>query len=99
MILNNGKDVPLSLKWRDLYQLEQKDPQAFESYTAAVKKMETKPTELAAVRVLYTGYLCANEDPVTFEEFLDLLPDDHVTVLSEYTLLYRGKKKSSSAKS
>ena len=94
MKLNNGKEVPLSLKWRDLYALEQKNPKAFEDYSAAVRKMETKPDELSAMKIVYAGYLCANPDEaMPFEDFLDLLPDDHLTALTEYTQLYRGKKK------
>ena len=93
MILNDEREIRLSLRWKDLYLLEQRDPLAFDAYTVAVRAMERKPNELAAVRILYTGYLCANDDPMSYEEFLDLLPDDHVTVLSEYTKLYRGKKK------
>lgn len=97
MKANDGTEIRLELTWRKLYQLEKDDPDAFNTYTQAVSAMEVKPNEMDAVRILYTGYLCAmigaKEKPVPFEEFLDLLPLDHLATLNEYVMLYRGKKK------
>ncbi len=97
MKANDGTEIRLELTWRKLYQLEKEDQKAFDTYTKAVRAMEEKPNEMDAVRILYTGYLCAmmgtEEKPVPFEEFLDLLPLDHLAALNEYVTLYRGKKK------
>lgn len=96
MKLTDGTEISTSLKWSLLYKLEQTNPQAFEKYRQAVSKMERTPNEIAAVEIIYTGYLCANlgiNDVYSFDEFLDLLPDDHVEIINEYVALYRGKKK------
>lgn len=97
MTANDGTEIRLELTWRKLYQLEKEDPKAFDTYTQAVRAMEEKPNEMDAVRILYTGYLCAmiggEEKPVSFEDFLDMLPLDHLVTINEYVSLYRGKKK------
>lgn len=85
--LNDGSSVPLTLTYSSLYKLSAADKAAYKAYNEAYTALQKGTVdEIALVRLLYTGYLCANitegtsEGALGFDDFIDKLPADHETV-------------------
>lgn len=89
--------VRLSLRMRALYLLWQDDPEAWEEYNRITTEGATLG-ELDTARVLYTAYRCycldAGEaaEHASFEEFLDVMPDDRPAMSEAFRKLLAPKK-------
>ena len=85
--LNEGREVPVSLTFKDLYDLEMNNPKLAEEYFEVTQKDELN--ELDMVKVIYIGYICAGNKNISFLDFLTKLPANRNTVLGVYyKLLY-----------
>lgn len=89
--------VRLSLRMRALYQLWQEEPEVWSEYNRITTKGSTNG-EIDTARILYTAYRCfcldADEDVIytTFEEFLDVMPDDRQAMYEAFRNLMSPKK-------
>ncbi len=87
LLLKDGTKIPVSLTYRNLYDLEKNKPELAKEYFEATHKKELN--ELDMVKVIYVGYICAGNPNISFEDFLEKLPTNRNTVISVYyELLY-----------
>ena len=84
--LKNDVEVKATLTYRRLYQLQQREPKLYEQYVKA--QSQDTPSELDILLIIYVGYKCAeNEAEYSFEEFMDLFPDNRVVLQSTFVQL------------
>lgn len=81
--LGNGEHIKLTLNFKKLYQLKSSRKDIYDRYN----RVQMSGTEdiLDFALVLYTAYLCAQEDigeAMTEEEFLDKLPPYQNVIVS-----------------
>ena len=105
--LTNGEFVELTLNYGKLYRVRTKYRTAYDAYMNVYKKLSQRSTSddnidyfFDPLTIIYTAYLCGiaeGETPYTFEEFLDVVPEDmtgNVEIMGE---LINPKKKIASA--
>lgn len=80
--LKDGIGVPVQLTFKDLYKLEKDNPELAEEYFNLQAK--DKLNELDMVKVVYIGYLCAGNEKISFEDFLDKISNNRNETLSVY---------------
>lgn len=101
-----GKETELSLTMTGLNLLKKSDPDAIETYFTALDGLNCGKSEMLfyAAEVLYTGYLCELakagklEEKISYEDFLDYLPEGAYATLSLARELSSPKKGTGSAK-
>ena len=92
----SGETVNLTLNFFLLYKVKSKHPEIYERYNEIM--LHGTKDFFDSIHVMYTAYLCANEDAkYDFEEFLKLLGDDIPGVMKKAREIMGGKKKVNSA--
>ena len=91
--LGNGEHIKLTLNFKKLYQLKSSRKDIYDRYN----RVQMNGTEdiLDFTLILYTAYLCAQEDMdkvMTEEEFLDALPPYQNVIVSTVMDLTMQKK-------
>lgn len=81
--MKDDSKVQLTLSFGRLYQLRQKAPDAYEKYNQIA--IDGMKDEFQFITYLYTAYLCANienmKQCMSEEQFIELLPDNHVQLI------------------
>ena len=80
--LKDGTEVPIRLTFKDLYNLEKSNSELSEMYFETMKKEELN--EIDMVKVIYVAYMCAGNNVISFEEFLDKISNNRNEVLVKY---------------
>ena len=87
MKLTNGNEVGKSLTYRQLYELEKSNPELAEDYFKIQRKDDLN--ELDFIRVIYIAYCSEEKNPMSYEEFLDVVPSNRAVIQQAYIdLLY-----------
>lgn len=93
--LNDGSKIKLVINFGLLYQLRAKRKEIYDTYSNTII-MGTKDL-FDFIQILYTAYLCANindlEKCMSFEDFIEKMPGDTMTIVSMATELTQPKKK------
>lgn len=80
LILNNGKEVELSLNFAMLYKLRAEHKDIYDKYMK-IKNNLKNADDLDAAYILYTAYCCVNPDShIEFMDFLEQVPPDNAIV-------------------
>lgn len=91
--LANGENINLTLNFYSLSLLKSKNREQYNLYNTIF--MKGANDLFAIIRIIYTGYLCANIDNsekcYSYEEFLKLLPQDQEEVLGIVEKLMKPK--------
>lgn len=87
--------VNLTLNYARLYKVRADNKEAFDRYNKAM--MEGTKDEFDNISILYAGYLCglvgSEATPMTYEEFLELIPPNRRDVQTAIRkLVYPVKK-------
>ncbi|MCD8188634.1 MAG: hypothetical protein LUD78_00155 [Clostridiales bacterium] len=103
--LADGQIVNLRLNFGLLYKLKTADRAAYNRFYAAygpADGKEKKDAIFAMVDIVYSAYLCGcfaeKKEPMEYEDFLMLLPDDMDAVIRTGTRLVSPKKNRDSAR-
>lgn len=94
----DGSTVKLSLNFKRLYMLRSKNKAAYEKYRNAIVKLNSSEDaeidDFDQIDILYAAYLCGDvehcEKLLDFEEFLEILPEDHVEMSMLVNQVYHG---------
>ena len=93
----DGSTVKLSLNFKRLYMLRSKNKTAYEHYRQAVIKLNSEDPEIDdfdQIDILYAAYLCGDvencEKLLGFEDFLGIIPEDHVEMSMLVGQVYHG---------
>lgn len=92
--LVDGRTVKVESTFGKLYILRARDKKTYEMYNKAVNA--DKADLFNVVDTLYGAYRCANldeENPLTYEEFMNLLPPDMEYCYTVYKALVAPGKK------
>lgn len=96
----SGKRIQLTLSFYRMYQLKNKNKEAYEKCSQIMCRGTKDIMENA--QIVYTAYLCANienaDKCMGYEEFLQELPDDWGSVCAMAQELVGVKKKGTSGK-
>ena len=85
--LKDGREIKLTLNYGRLYKLQSENPDLVNEYFEIQAKTEPL-NELEILKVIYVAYLCANNNAdMTYEEFLNKVPENRVTILNLYNEL------------
>jgi hypothetical protein len=98
MEMVDGSTVKMTLNFARLRMVKVKKPDVYDNYAAAIRfMMEDEsgiPDEFQTIDVLYAGYLCSNPEHIdelmSYDDFLELLPNSHTMIYEKYSLLYKG---------
>lgn len=78
--------IKLRLRYKDIYELEQRNPKAAERYFKATGK-ETM-NEIDMLTVVYTAFLCGTAvSNLSFEEFIEKFPQNRSVLIETYMKL------------
>lgn len=88
--LVDGRVVPMTLFFYALYQFKSKNKPLYDRYNKVMTK--GAQDEFDMITVLYTAYCCANDDPMTEEEFIMALGCDRKAVAEAVQALTQPKK-------
>ena len=93
IVFSNGESAELTLQFYALYQISQKFPELYENYSKSVGQSD----EVSLLWIIYTGYVCAavlrGKEFLAFDNFLNLLPENHALLMPLAADLLYGKKK------
>ena len=101
--LDNGEKIFLTLTYRSLKELREKNPDAYERYRGTYRRIgENKDIDLIfdPIDIIYTGYLCGlkdGEEGVSYDDFLDLIQQDIAYNTQVMGALIQPKKRRASA--
>lgn len=85
--MKDGTEAQARLTFKDLYDLEKNNSKLAEEYFEIQDK--EKLNELDMIRIIRIAYICAGNQEVTFEEFLEKISQNRNQVLTVYyELLY-----------
>lgn len=89
LTLTDGIEIKLTLNYGKLYKLQSNSPDLVNEYFQIQAKSEPL-NEFEMLKVIYIAYLCAeNNDSkdMTYEEFLNKVPENRVEILKLYNEL------------
>lgn len=94
MKMNDGSVLNMTLNFKRLYLLKDKNKKAYNEYIQSTNKQNINEMEIA--KILYTAYLCANleeyDSCMSLEDFLEKLPEDRDVIMEIWLRLYSKKK-------
>lgn len=82
ILMKDGTEAEVRLTFKDLYDLEKKNPELAQEYFDAQKKEELN--EIDMLKVLRVGYINAGNKEISFEEFLEEVSQNRNNTLSAY---------------
>lgn len=92
--MNDGSVLKMTLNFKRLYLLRNKDKKAYDVYIQTTNKQNINEMEIA--EILYVAYLCANikeyDSCMSFEDFLEKLPEDREVIMEMWLRMYSKKK-------
>lgn len=87
MKLQNAKEINLTLTYGKLYRLQNTNQEAVDIYNE-LQAQERGLNEFEILRILYTAFLCADNDiEMSYEEFLDNVVSNRMEILKMYNEL------------
>lgn len=95
--LEDGSKIQLTLNFARLLQLKNKRQNIYNKYTNALAG-KGDPFENSLI-TLYTAYLCANiegidnNEVMSYEDFIESIPQNYITMNTTVDLLINPKKK------
>lgn len=100
METNDGGKIKLTLAYKYLYRLRSTNKQAYDDYNNVMTK--GVKDEFDSISILYAAYLCQCieddvSEPMSFDDFLDVLPFDRVVIAKTVGMLIAPKKTMDSA--
>lgn len=89
----DGTKVNMTLNYFALYQLKSKKTKTYDDYNKVMAQGVKEELDMALI--LYTAYLCGNleEECMSYEEFLQNLPMNRLTVRATVGALTTPKKR------
>ena len=92
LTMADGTEIGLTLNFKALYELKQRDEQTYERYNDI--RMNGIKDEFCFADVLYTAHLCVDQPHMDKMDFYTLLPENRNTITEAVSgLLYGAKKK------